>query len=53
MIAPTISHLRMGLLLQEDKELPFNFGASDRLNIFLTNALAHPDDRGYLYSFTA
>ena len=51
MMAPyIITHLRMGLLLQEDKELPFEFGETDRLNVFLTNSLEHPDDRGLLFS---
>ena len=40
-----VTHLRMGLFFQ-DEELPFEFGDDDRLNIFLTNALEHPNDRG-------
>ena len=46
MMAPyIITHLRLGLLLQECKDLPFEFGETDRLNVFLTNALEYPDDR--------
>ena len=51
MMAPyMITHLRMGLLFQEDAELPFVFGENDRLNVFLTNALEHPSDRGALFT---
>ena len=45
-----ITHLRMGLLLQEDTDLPFEFGDDDRLNVFLTNSLELPNDRGLLFS---
>ena len=41
-----VTHLRMGLFFQ-DEELPFEFGEEERLNIFLTNALEHPNDRGW------
>ena len=41
-----IAHFRMGLFLQEDEELPFVFGEDERLNVFLTNSLEHPNDRG-------
>ena len=46
MIAPyIITHLRVGLLLQEDQELSFSFDDNSRLNIFLTNALERFEDR--------
>lgn len=46
MVVPyIITHLRVGLLLQEDKEFPFIFDADDRLQIFLTNALERSEDR--------
>ena len=45
MTAPyLITHLRIGLFLQEDKELSFELNEEDRLRIFLTNALERSED---------
>ncbi|MEC7988053.1 MAG: DNA methyltransferase, partial [Myxococcota bacterium] len=47
MMAPyVIAHLRLGLLLQNDPEMPFVFNEQERWGIFLTNALSRFQDAG-------
>ena len=41
-----IAHIRLAILLCADPEVPFLFTPEDSINIFLVNALAHPDERG-------
>lgn len=46
MMAPyIITHLRVGLLLQADREVSFELGEEDRLHVLLTNALERAEDR--------
>ena len=44
MVAPyCIAHIRLSILFHEDRDLPFDFTPEDETNIFLVNALEHPN----------